>query len=73
MSFGQLLKKARKDKGYTMRKLAEKCGFSQNTVYYYESDRIEPTFFKLTCICDVLGISLDGLAKGQIIDKPKQI
>lgn len=70
---GDLLKKARKEKGYTQKKLGQDSGVCQNTICLYESEKAEPSFFKLTCICDVLGISLDGLAKGQIIDKSKQV
>jgi transcriptional regulator with XRE-family HTH domain len=42
-----------------------KSGVSQSTIASYETDVAEPTIFRLMCICEVLNVSLDWIAKGE--------
>ena len=61
MTIGQAIKKARTEAGYTQQKLAIKSGVSANTIRFWEKDRIVPSVILLSCVADVLNISLDEL------------
>lgn len=61
MTFGQRLKEVRKACGFNQTELGELSGVSMNTISAYERDVIDPTLFNITCIADVLEVSLDYL------------
>ena len=62
MTVGERIKSLREAKGWTRAKLAQKAGISQSIISYYESDKVEMSFFKAMCISSALGVSLEYLA-----------
>ena len=58
---GDNLRKARLDKGLTMREVAERCGMEENNYGRFEKAQTNPTFKSLFMICDVLGIDVKDL------------
>ena len=42
MTLGQIMQKIRKEKGYTQKQLAEKCGMATGTIQQYELNKREP-------------------------------
>lgn len=72
MSFGQNLRKYRKNKGMTQRELAEKIGVAVLAVKQWEGDKYEPTARNLKLLCQTLDVSaqiLCGLAEPDFIVK----
>lgn len=70
MGLGKQIKKATKEKGMSLRSLAEKAGISYNTLYSItkrDSDRIGVDTIQR--IADVLGVSLSELAGLEQIDR----
>jgi len=61
MTFGENLKKARKNKGFTQKELAEIVGVKRPTVAGYESKDQEPSYKILKKISDALDCSIDSL------------
>jgi transcriptional regulator with XRE-family HTH domain len=59
--FGTRMRQARKDKGWTQRRLAQEYGAAQATISLYERGFYEPTLSTATCIARALGVSLDWL------------
>ena len=59
---GQKLKARREALGMTINELARRSGVSRMSIYYWENDVRDPSFFNLICIADVLDLSLDYLA-----------
>ena len=62
MTLGEKLREARKQAGLTQEQVAMRTGISKTNVANYEGDRIEPSFFKICCIANLLGLSLNYLA-----------
>lgn len=54
MSFGERLKTAREEKGYTKTKLAEFIGYGVSTVSEYERDNNKPNLDTFIQICNIL-------------------
>ena len=52
------LDKLRKEKGFSIFKLTELAGLSENTVYNWYNKGSRPTIEALKAVCDVLNISL---------------
>lgn len=65
MTLGERISDARHNKGLTQEELAEKVGISRQSIYKYEADLTEPRLLIITCISDVLGVSIDYLARGR--------
>lgn len=61
MTLGERLKYAREAKGWTQKETADKAGISFRTYYNWEHELVEPNLFGITCVADVLGVSLDWL------------
>ena len=61
MTFGENLKKARKNKGFTQKELAEIVGVKRPTVAGYESKDQEPSYKTLKKIAGILDCSIDSL------------
>jgi transcriptional regulator with XRE-family HTH domain len=61
MKIGESIKKARKERGYTLNKLSKKSGVSVGTIHNWEKERTIPNVFILACVADVLKISIDDL------------
>lgn len=72
MDIGQRLKKARKDRGYTIRLLANRAGIAPNTLSRCENGQGSLNLHTATLIADELGISLDWLTgrEGREYDNP---
>ncbi|RAK12491.1 helix-turn-helix protein [Halanaerobium saccharolyticum] len=61
MTFGENLKKARKNKGFTQKDLAEIVGIKRSTIAGYESKDQEPAYKVLKKIAKALDCSIDTL------------
>lgn len=61
MTVGEAVRKARKSKGFTLHKLAEKAGVSPMTISNAEKDRFYPSLLTMVSLADALEISLDEL------------
>jgi transcriptional regulator with XRE-family HTH domain len=54
MELGNVLKSLRKDRGYSLRDLAQRSGYSQRYIWDIESGRRLPKIFALDCILSAL-------------------
>lgn len=70
MTFGDKLKEARKEKGYTQVELAEMIGVASATLAGYENSNREPDLFKIKRLVEVLEIDADYLLA---VEKGKKI
>jgi transcriptional regulator with XRE-family HTH domain len=61
MTFGEKLKKARIEAGYTQNELANKLAVSRAAIAKWESDRGMPDVTNLKAIAEALGVSMDYL------------
>ncbi len=61
MTFGEKLKEARKEAGYSQLELAEKLGVSRSAVAKWEADGGMPDVMNLKSIGDLLDVSVDAL------------
>ena len=52
------LDKLRKEKGFSIFKLTELAGLSENTIYNWYNKGSKPTIEALKAVCDVLNVSL---------------
>lgn len=59
--FGEKIKEFRIAQGLTQKGLAEKIGQAQSTIFYWESNRQEPTISSLKKLCEVFDVSADYL------------
>lgn len=62
MTFGEKLKEARLNKGFTQKILAKKMGCSNNAIFYWENDMSEPSLKSVAILSQILGVSLNYLA-----------
>lgn len=69
MEFKDRLEMAITHKGYTLETLAEKSGVSVNTIINWKKGKNDPSFFLLSVLAEVLGVSLDWLAWGGSVTK----
>lgn len=58
MTIGQKIQNFRKEKGYTQKQLAEKCGVATGTIQQYELNKREPRQEQLRKIADALEVEL---------------
>lgn len=56
MTIGETIQAIRKEKGYTQKQLAEKCGMATGTIQQYELGKREPKQEQLQKIADAMGI-----------------
>jgi transcriptional regulator with XRE-family HTH domain len=69
MTFGEKLKKARMEAGYTQNELANKLSVSRAAIAKWESDRGMPDVTNLKAIAEVLSVSIDYLLDaGNVLD-----
>lgn len=62
MTFGEKVKKARKELGLTQTQLGEKIGVSRRTITSYEADAFLPRTRELYCkLAEVLGVNVNYL------------
>lgn len=60
-TFGQKLKTAREEAGYTQRQITEMTGIKQPTLAGYETGRTEPDIETLGKLADFYNVSVDWL------------
>jgi transcriptional regulator with XRE-family HTH domain len=61
MTLGEKIRFLRKKRKLTQKKLAEEIGVSLNIVYFWETERIDPTLFNAIVLADYFGVTLDEL------------
>lgn len=69
MTVGKIIQKIRKEKGYTQKQLAEKCGVATGTIQQYELNKREPRQEQLCKIAKALDVSIDYLKTGKSSDE----
>lgn len=65
MTTGQIMQAIRKERGYTQKQLAEKCGMATGTIQQYELNKREPRREQLQKIANALNVSVDYLITGK--------
>ena len=60
-NFGEKLKELRAEKGLTQKQLAEQIDSAQSAIYYWESNKQEPTISALKKLCQFFNVSADYL------------
>ncbi len=68
MDFGERLKQAREEKGYTQQKLADKLYVTRQAVSKWECGTRYPDLLTTKCIADILDISIDKLLSDDMKD-----
>jgi transcriptional regulator with XRE-family HTH domain len=68
MTVGQRIKMRRELLEISVSELARKSGLTRQTIYNYENDLREPTLINAMCVADILKITLDYLARGEVIE-----
>lgn len=59
--FGNLLRKAREEKGLSQTELAEKTGLQPSAISHFELGRRSPSFDNLRILADALAVTVDYL------------
>lgn len=73
MTFGEKIRKIRKEKGLTLTELGEQIGMSASGLARYETGRRGISVDKLKALCDVLNISRSEALEDEISAYEKQI
>ena len=73
MEVGNQIKKYRQSIKLTQEELAEKIYVTRQTVSNWERGKNYPDLNSLIMLCDLFNISLDILAKGDVIEMKKQV
>lgn len=58
-NFGEKLKELRLEKGLTQKELAKELGNAQSAIFYWETNRQEPTISALKKLCKFFEVSAD--------------
>lgn len=58
------IRATRKERGLSVRGLAEKVGVTRTTVHRYESGTVKPSIDTLATLSDALGVSMRWLVTG---------
>jgi transcriptional regulator with XRE-family HTH domain len=58
MNIGIVIKEVRKQKGLTQLDLSEHANLSERTIQRIENNEVEPSFYSLKCIGEILEIDL---------------
>lgn len=61
MTIGEAMRKARQNKGWTQKQLAEESGVNMLSISFYETGRAFPSLLNLISLADALGVTLDDL------------
>ena len=61
MTIGENIKRIRKEKGLTQKKLGEQCGIAAPNIRKYESDKANPKIETLMKIAHALGVPINEL------------
>jgi transcriptional regulator with XRE-family HTH domain len=68
LTIGQSIRKARKAKKLTQKKLEAKAGLSRQSIGRWEQDRVCPNVINAISMADALGITLDELV-GRTVER----
>ena len=60
-TFGQRLRRIRKEKKYTQRKLAKKSGIYHQSICNYELERVYPNVMTIEWLCKALDVTATEL------------
>ena len=60
-TFGQRLKRIRKERKYTQRKLAKKSGIYHQSISNYELERAYPNLMTIEWLCNALDVTATEL------------
>ena len=71
LKVGEAIRKARRDKGYTLEQLANKAQINYASLQKWETGKVYPNIYNLIPIADVLNISLDKLV-GRTMQNEKE-
>ena len=71
--FAKNLRKFRKRKGYSQKKLAETLHYGYTAIANYESGRNEPSFDDLLRLAQILDVTLDELIGTELKSEEKQL
>ncbi len=66
MSFAENMQYLRKRDGLTQEELAEKLDVSRQSVSKWETGEAFPETEKLIALCDMFGVNLDSLLRGDV-------
>ena len=66
---GKFIQELRKEKNLTQLQLAEKLGVTDRAVSNWETGRRMPDLSLIKLLCDELGITINDLLSGEIVDK----
>lgn len=72
MNLGETICRLRKKAGMSQSDLAEKLDVSRQSVSKWETDAAVPDLEKLVKMGEIFGVSLDGLVKGETVEREKQ-
>lgn len=61
MTFGERLRKARRERLLTQEQLATLIGTNRRSIIYYESDEVEPKVSALKALVKALNVTYDAL------------
>lgn len=73
MDIGDIIKKLRKEKGLTQKKLAELTGIAEITIRQYEAKKYVPKTQQLKKLCKALDVDPDSMLFANSIDFSKAI
>ena len=73
MTFGDRLRKARKDKGLTQKQLADLIGAKHNSISDWENNKNRPDPDTIEYICDALEIPVSRLFSESVQNKPTML
>lgn len=60
-TFGQRLRRIRKEQKLTQKEFAKKVGITHNHISEYECDKVEPSISRLEWLCKALGVTATEL------------
>lgn len=72
MSFGERLRKVRKEQNMTRNRLAEICGVTPQSMCRYENKGCIPTLRVAIDLAGALGVSLDYLVQDEIAERRRE-
>lgn len=61
MTIGEKIRELRKAKDWSKQRLADELTTHRNTIYRWETGRIEPSIFNCILLADVFDVTLDEL------------
>ena len=73
MELSKRIKELRTEKGWSQETLAERAYVSRQTISNWETEKSYPDVHSLLILCDVFGVSLDELIKGDVDTMKEEI